>query len=209
MRRAPVDEAAAYDFISNFRYGDISLTPFQVRQEFESLLDVVKRLEPARVLEIGTARGGTLFLFTRVAAANARLVSVDMPGGRFGGGYPRSYGRLYRASARDDQTVDLIRADSHSPATRAAVVKKLGSSVDFLFIDGDHTYDGVRQDFEMYEPLVRRGGVIAFHDIVEGPPDDVGGVPQFWSEVRERHEAEEFIQDRQQGGLGIGVIRKP
>jgi hypothetical protein len=30
--------------------------------------------------------------------------------------------------------------------------------VDFLFIDGDHTYEGVKKDFEMYSPLVRREG---------------------------------------------------
>jgi len=45
---------------------------------------------------------------------------------------------------------------------------------DFLFIDGDHTYEGVEGDFEMYSPLVRRGGIIAFHDIVPGPPENVG-----------------------------------
>ena len=31
-------------------------------------------------------------------------------------------------------------------------------------IDGDHTYEGVKADFERYAPLVRRGGVIIFDD---------------------------------------------
>jgi hypothetical protein len=48
-----------------------------------------------------------------------------------------------------------------------------------LFIDGDHTYEGVRRDFEMYSPLVRKGGIIAFHDIYPGPEESVGGVPKF------------------------------
>jgi predicted O-methyltransferase YrrM len=42
-------------------------------------------------------------------------------------------------------------------------------NLDFLFIDGDHTYKGVKEDFEMYSPLVRKGGVIAFHDITKHP----------------------------------------
>jgi hypothetical protein len=39
------------------------------------------------MLEIGTASGGTLFLFTRVADSNAKIISLDLPHGKFGGGY--------------------------------------------------------------------------------------------------------------------------
>ena len=56
--------------------------------------------------------------------------------------------------------------------------------IDFLFIDGDHTYEGVKSDFEMYSPLVRSGGLIALHDIVPGPEGCVGGVPKYWSELK-------------------------
>ena len=38
--------------------------------------------------------------------------------------------------------------------------------IDFLFIDGDHTYEGVKRDFEMCSLLVRKGGIIAFLDTV-------------------------------------------
>lgn len=37
---------------------------------------------------------------------------------------------------------------------------------DLVFIDADHSYDGVRQDFDNYKDRVRRGGMIAFHDSV-------------------------------------------
>jgi hypothetical protein len=40
----------------------------------------------------------------------------------------------------------------------------VNESVDFLFIDGDHTYDAVRQDYELYFPKIRKGGLIFFHD---------------------------------------------
>jgi len=81
-----------------------------------------------------------------------------------------------------------------------------GEELDFLFIDGDHTYEGVRRDFEMYSPLVRGGGAVAFHDIVPGPPENVGGVPKFWSEVRNRFKHLEIVKDWSQGGYGIGVL---
>lgn len=43
--------------------------------------------------------------------------------------------------------------------------------MDFLFIDGDHAYEGVKADFEMYSPLVRKGGLVALHDICVHPPE--------------------------------------
>jgi hypothetical protein len=35
---------------------------------------------------------------------------------------------------------------------------------DFIFIDGDHTYDAVSQDFELYLPKVKKGGLVFMHD---------------------------------------------
>jgi len=63
----------------------------------------------------------------------------------------------------------------------------------------------VRRDFELYSPLVRAGGLIAFHDIVDGRPDYVGGVPEFWKSVK-TPDARELVEDPRQGGWGIGVF---
>lgn len=41
---------------------------------------------------------------------------------------------------------------------------KFTDSIDFLFIDGDHTYQAVMTDWLLYSPLVKSGGIIAFHD---------------------------------------------
>jgi len=76
----------------------------------------------------------------------------------------------------------------------------------FLFIDGDHTYKGVKKDFEMYSPLVREDGIIAFHDVVPGPHELVGEVPKFWREIRSNYVSKEIIKDRNQGGFGIGIL---
>ena len=47
--------------------------------------------------------------------------------------------------------------------------------IDLLFIDGNHDYEAVFQDFEQWEPLLKVGGTIAFHDVVLGEnPDPVG-----------------------------------
>lgn len=65
--------------------------------------------------------------------------------------------------------------------------------VDFVFIDGDHTYEGVKSDFVQYGPLVRPGGLIAFHDILPRPDFPDIQVDQFWKEVRDKYDSTEFI----------------
>src|SRR6202021_3047068 len=95
------------------------------------------------------------------------VVRFQLPRGQFGGGYPRRKMALVPRFPRNRQQLPLIRGDSHTPETLDRVERLLTSDkLDYLFIDGDHTYDGVKRDFEMYSPLVRSGGMIAFHDIV-------------------------------------------
>jgi len=190
-----------FNLASRGWYGIIA--PIQSRNEFISLLNILSNSKPVRLLEIGTASGGTLFMFTRVASDNATIVSVDLPGGAFGGGYPPSRIPLYNAFSLPNQHLNLIRADSHSTETFELVKKSFGNEpVDFIFIDGDHTYEGVRSDFEMYKKLIKRGGYIAFHDT-----EYAEGVSRFWSEIKGQYENKwEFISDK---GLryGIGLLQ--
>jgi predicted O-methyltransferase YrrM len=179
----------------------------QVPSELAALGEILAEQRPERALEIGTAHGGTLLLLTRLASPRATIVSVDLPGGRFGGGYGPRRRWFYQRFARSGQQLHLLQGDSHSPEMldRTGTVFK-GLSLDYLFIDGDHTYEGVRQDFELYSPLVRKGGVIAFHDIAEHPPAVGCEVARFWGEVKTRYRHSEFIEDTNQGWAGIGVL---
>lgn len=188
------------DVAFGFRYDRLSLAPQQIRSEITSLLELVQSIPPRIVLEIGTASGATLMLFGCVSDQHATLITVDLPLGV-------SRERLHRAAAGPDQSTWTVRADSHAPETKAFIENLLlDKPVDLLFIDGDHSYQGVKTDYVDYSPLVRSGGLIAFHDIVPGPEEYVGGVPQFWQEVKEGRVAHEFVESWSQGGLGIGVI---
>lgn len=183
------------------------LRPLQRPTEIRALLDILSKRKPAVIVEIGTASGGNLFLFTRVAAEDALIVSIDLPAGRFGGGYPRWRIPLYRSFARPQQTVRLIRGDSHAPETVAqhnAVLK--GRKIDFLFVDGDHTYQGVSRDFELYHPFVRPGGIIALHDIVEHSAETQCHVNAFWQQLKPRFNHMEIVEDWKAGFAGIGVV---
>jgi predicted O-methyltransferase YrrM len=196
------------DSLLDFSFGKEGafIKPFQVRSEIQSMLKVVQDLKPARVMEIGTANGGTLFLWTRVAAESAQLISLDLPTGKFGDGYPAWKAPLYRSFALPGQKVDLVRDDSHSAHSLEAIKATLkGEKLDYLFIDGDHSYEGAKQDFDMYSPLVRVGGIVGFHDIADHT-DKLCQVRRFWLEVKERYPSHEFIESETQGWGGIGYV---
>jgi cephalosporin hydroxylase len=190
------------DVVYDFEYANLSVAPSQIRSEIAALLKFLQESPPRVILEIGTGKGGTLLLFARVAAEDATLITVDLPLGQ-----PRE--RMLHAGARRGQDMHILRADSHERSTLERVKSiAAGRAIDFLFIDGDHSYEGVLRDFSLYSPLVHMDGWIAFHDIAPGPEEFVGGVPRFWSRLRHGQEIHEFVHDWSQGGLGIGLIRR-
>lgn len=80
----------------------------------------------------------------------------------------------------------------------------LNQDIDLIFIDGDHTYDGVKKDFEV--SLNFKPKYIVFHDIASVV---CSGVVKFWNEIKEKYTYFEFIDqydDVAGNFLGIGVI---
>jgi predicted O-methyltransferase YrrM len=182
----------------------------QAKSEILQLAQILQASAPKRSLEIGTNYGGTLFLLCTVSPPDAKIISLDLPSGPFGGGYPRRKAPLFRRFVRGDQELHLIRANSHSSETKERVLKILdGEQLDYLFIDGDHTYSGVQSDFQMYAPLVRSGGIVAFHDIVTYKPETECQVEKFWSEIKHHYRHREIIEEVNEGSLPIAITRVP
>lgn len=197
--------AEAVDFV--FSKPAELIQPWQFREEILGLVTEIHNINPAVVMEIGTANGGTLFLATRVAKPDATIISLDLPDGKFGGGYPEWKIPYYSGFALPNQKLHLLRDDSHAPSSLENVRKILnGREIDYLFIDGDHTYEGVKQDFDMYSPFVRKGGLIAFHDIVIHPSST--DVATLWHELKLKYKHREYVNDWKQGKFGVGVLIK-
>lgn len=189
--------------IINFAYNwaDGLIRPFQDKNEISKLCNIVYEIKPLVVLEIGTANGGTLFLFCCIAAENAKIISLDLP-------VSNSIFRIpiYKSFCSKNQCMHLIRNDSHKKETLTKVKNILrGEKIDFLFIDGDHTYEGVKEDFKMYGPLVKTNGLIAFHDITNLVPGC--DVMRFWNEIKKDYEIIEILNDNKYGGIGIIINR--
>lgn len=134
------------------------------------LYRLVREETPETVVEIGRFRGGSTFL---IAAALERGVvhSYDLGTrqGRDGNELDRQLVEALGRYGLSDR-VRLHTADSRTaPPT---------PDVDLLFIDGDHSEDGVRADFEHWSPHLRPGAHLLFHDAVDAadfaPPAEAG-----------------------------------
>ena len=211
-------------------YPPFQLRAAQLRDELETLAEIVDNHAPRTILEIGTHDGGTLYTWARHVDSAEQIVSLDLPGGDFGGGYSKKKATIYQ-TFNEDVDMRFVRQNSHKHETLEAVSDSLSNPIDFLFIDGDHTYEGVKQDFEMYTGLCSDDAVVALHDIVTHPDDQevvarrreeiesiseshlVWGdifsecnVDDFWAELINKYETREIISHPKQTWGGIGVV---
>ncbi len=204
----PDDPESAVAAVARGAFGR-AIRPMQVPQELAGLIQLVANRKPQTLVEIGTARGGTLLLLCRFAAPDATIVSIDLPYGRNGGGYPKWKERHYRRFARPGQTLHLLRANSHDPET----VKKVNdllcdAPIHFVLIDADHSYEGAKRDYEIYGALVAENGVIALHDILPNTEDPSIDVERLWYELEATPSitTDTIVNDPEQGAYGIGLV---
>ena len=178
----------------------------QERDEIVQLAKFVYELQPKVVVEIGTKFGGTFMIWNEIAPGIK--ISVDLVEG-IHGGVSRSDTDARNAKFKElyNDSCIFIEGNSHESATYDLLVKALdGKTIDFLFIDGDHTYEGVKEDYETYSSLVSENGYIGFHDIndTQRHRDRDVYVGKLWNELV--GEKTEFNVNAD--WAGIGVIKK-
>ena len=179
---------------------------YQDEGELNRLMELVKELQPKRILEIGSLYGGTMWYWMH-AVKGAEIVSVDIgvgePDSRFS---DMEYARINLWPEWEKETgctITQIRADSTSAET-VKVVKE-HAPFDFIFIDGGHDFATAMADWQNYWPMLRTGGLFAFHDIVYLS----SGVPAVWRTVRNHGKWQEFIRENNpEQWMGIGVMWK-
>ena len=105
----------------------------------------------------------------------------------------------------------IVKGNSHHKSTFEQIKALIGGEVDVLFIDADHSYGGAKMDHEMYGSLVRKGGIIAFHDIINTAQlrkeHARGSCADYWAEIKNSNSIE-LIDEQDLHWGGIGVIYK-
>jgi autotransporter strand-loop-strand O-heptosyltransferase len=180
----------------------------QNHSEILGAAEFFKGLNVKDFIEIGTDQGGTFAIWSKISDSDGTRVSIDLPHGQFGrSDYDAKTRNEYLKSLGSD--VHMLEGDSHCQCMKTDLICILGDrKVDFLFIDGDHTYRGVKQDYHMYKEFVKPGGWIAFHDIkdTEFHRNANCRVDQLWNELIGNKI--EFIDKSSEYG-GIGFIQVP
>tara|TARA_B100001093_G_C26854879_1_gene1026909 strand:+ start:2416 stop:3174 length:759 start_codon:yes stop_codon:yes gene_type:complete len=181
------------------------LNPHQHKIEILSLIRYAMEYEPETICEIGTAGGGTNFLLSQCFNKTKKVAGIDL--------IMKNQHKLKFYTSNIEHC--YIRRDSTCPQTIGQIKNFFANDgIDFLFIDGDHSYEGVKRDFELYSPFVNENGLIIFHDIIPDYKTKLnqdtgryaGDVPVFWNEVKKNYKHQEFVENKDQDGLGIGLI---
>lgn len=192
------------DWAMNFGgSGYMRVKTLQIRSEILALARAVQSIAPRIILEIGTASGGTALIWSYLASE--RVITCDLKDMTY---QAPLFTRFPPPGSRCQ--ISLLTGDSHRADFKAQVERALGGAqVDFLFIDGDHSEQGVTADYRDYKGFVRPGGLIAFHDIVEKQPLPGNEVFRLWQRLKPLAETEAFIDNPAQCGFGIGLMHVP
>ena len=165
----------------------------QVASELSPAIQIVHELCPSVVLEIGSAEGGTIYAWSQCIPEHAMIISIDPAINPDTGAFWTSFmiegQKLFTIQGRSEHSFD-------------AILNIIGDRrIDFLFIDGSHFYDTVRNDFDMYSGLVAETGIIAIHDVGHRRPDMQ--VWKLWDDVKVNRRHTELIDPIAPCGIGI------
>jgi len=134
------------------------------KDEMLDLVNIVEKIKPQRIMEIGSLIGGSLKFWEQLLPPKGLLISLDQS--------PHILNYPAWNLKESDRDIRIIIKDSLDPRSYEEVKKILGDNnyLDFLYIDGCHDIKHTLNDFQTFGSLVRQGGIIGFDDVynVEG-----------------------------------------
>jgi len=176
--------------------GDINCQ--QVPDEFaQCILTILESGEEINsYLEIGSASGGSCFIINHYFSPDVNvLVDNNI--------HPKAV--LRPVVLNNVSRIELI-GSSHDNSI-CEKIREMNTSFDMLMIDGDHLYEGVRADVEMYGPFLKENGCLILHDSQVGYP---WGCNKLFNEllVDSRWKlVKEYVSEKY-NKCGIGLFRK-
>lgn len=156
-------------------YGTVNETTGKPNQAELFMVNILARhLKARNIFEFGTFTGRSTYYFT-LATPDTRVTTLDLPPGP--GRTIPEVGLYFVNSDREDQITQILTDSRKFDPT--PYEKKM----DFIFVDGDHSYEGVKNDTEKAFKMLAPGGVILWHDY--GASSDLGLVRFFVEYTRQ------------------------
>ena len=163
--------------------------------------DLVALLKPEKLVELGTYRGESFFAFAQSVQENSlptTCYAVDTWQGdehaEYDDGEEMFAGVEAHRAAHYSGFTHLLRCTFDEARAQFAE-----GSIDLLHIDGLHTYEAVKNDFDTWLPKAAKNGIIIFHDVEERRDDF--GVWKLWGEIAPQYPSFSFRH-----GHGLGVL---
>ena len=127
------------------------------------LRSLAKSIPECDYLEIGTWRGESIL---NVAECAKQCTSINLsPEEIISRGLPEKYAKLHGCLIKDEKNIKIIFADS-----KQFDFTSLNQKFDLIFIDGDHSYEGVKSDTQkVYSLLKDENSIIVWHDYGYNP----------------------------------------
>lgn len=179
--------------------------PLQIQSELTRLVELIVSEGVRSYLEVGVRYGGSFETIMSALPPRSMGCAVDFPGGNFGdeNSVPIFLESVKRLRAKD-YSVNYVFGPSGSEDVISRA--RQFAPYDALLIDGDHSYQAVKEDFNNYADMAR---IVILHDIAA--PHDVRSktgkpveVPAFWQEIKQSYHHTEIIEPG--SDMGIGVI---
>ncbi len=189
------------------RVVELGATVSQDPEELEWLGGWLRWRGCSSFLEIGSRRGGSFFLLSLALPPGSRVAALDLPGGPWGSAdSAETLTKVGEALKERGYQVSTVLRNSNSPEAVAEIRRLFPNGLDAVFVDGDHSYEGVRADYENYFPLLKPGGCFALHDVWPRHAEPGIEVYAFWVELMRLHVWDFFVA--RPSSPGIGVIWK-
>jgi predicted O-methyltransferase YrrM len=161
----------------------------------------INNVEVRNIVEIGSLSGANLCMLNKLITVDAgKLISIE----------PEYHMMLDVQSISEEignTTLCHIKGTSLNPNNISSVIKYLnGDSVQLLFIDGNHDSSYAESDFNVYNHLVSKPGIIVIHDTAFMRNDICDQVGTFWNKIKREYPHESRYECQIKGLAGIGIL---
>lgn len=152
---------------------------------YKFLFALAQQMQPSLIVELGTGTAAISAFHFATGCPTARVITVDTSD-------------VMLTAIAESPAPHIEGWVGHSLALYSRFVSELQDPIDIFFLDTSHVYEETVQEYQHYQKLMKRGGIMLFDDIASASP------PHFWEIVEEPKAFHPVLHDH--CGFGIAIV---